>query len=602
MADLTPMMQQYMATKEQYKDCILFYRLGDFYEMFFDDALVASKELEITLTGKNCGQEERAPMCGIPYHAADSYLTKLVSKGYKVAICEQVEDPKLAKGIVKREVIRIVTPGTNLNMMSLEESKNNYLMCITYTEDKIGIAVVDAMTGDFYVTEVSDTKKLNDEIVKFSPSELICNDNFLVSGYSIDDLRERFGISVNKIDSWYFEEDSCQKLLCKHFKVNTLTALGVDDFAAGQIAAGAVLAYLYETQKNSLSNITHLNPYIASKYMLLDSATRRNLELTETLREKQKKGSLLWVLDKTKTAMGARLLRTYLEQPLIEQADIVLRQEAVGDLLAHPMSREEIREYLSPIYDLERLLGKISYKTANPRDLIAFRNSLQMLPPIKTVLAEFETPLLQKLQEQIDDLTDLYGLIDAAIVEEPPLSSKEGGIIKEGFSEDADTLRRAKTDGKKWLAELENTERERTGIKNLRIKYNKVFGYYLEVTNSFKDQVPDDYIRKQTLTNAERYTMPKLKEMEDTILNAEDKLYSLEYELFCQVRDALGDNMQRVQQTAKAIAGLDVFASLAYVAERNHYVKPKITTKGVIDIKEGRHPVVECMIWTAVKI
>ena len=404
MADLTPMMQQYMATKEQYKDCILFYRLGDFYEMFFDDALVASKELEITLTGKNCGQEERAPMCGIPYHAADSYLTKLVNKGYKVAICEQVEDPKLAKGIVKREVIRIVTPGTNLNMMSLEESRNNYLMCIAYTEDKIGIAVVDALTGDFYVTEVSDTKKLNDEIVKFSPSEIICNDNFLVSGYSIDDLRERLGISINKIDAWHFEEDSCQKLLCKHFKVNTLTALGVDDFMAGQIAAGAVLAYLYETQKNSLSNITHLNPYIASKYMLLDSATRRNLELTETLREKQKKGSLLWVLDKTKTAMGARLLRTYLEQPLIEQADIVLRQEAVGELLAHPMSREELREYLSPIYDLERLLGKISYKTANPRDLIAFRNSLQMLPPIKTVLAEFETPLLQKLQEQIDEL------------------------------------------------------------------------------------------------------------------------------------------------------------------------------------------------------
>ena len=593
---LTPMMQKYMETKEEYKDCILFYRLGDFYEMFFEDAKTCSQELDLTLTGKSCGLEERAPMCGVPFHSADIYIDKLVGKGYKVAICEQVEDPKLAKGIVKREVIRIVTPGTNLNMMSLEESRNNYLMCIAYTEDKIGIAVVDALTGDFYVTEVSDTKKLNDEIVKFSPSEIICNDNFLVSGYSIDDLRERLGISINKIDAWHFEEDSCQKLLCKHFKVNTLTALGVDDFMAGQIAAGAVLAYLYETQKNSLSNITHLNPYIASKYMLLDSATRRNLELTETLREKQKKGSLLWVLDKTKTAMGARLLRTYLEQPLIEQADIVLRQEAVGDLLAHPMSREELREYLSPIYDLERLLGKISYKTANPRDLIAFRNSLQMLPPIKTVLAEFETPLLQKLQEQIDDLTDLYGLIDAAIVEEPPLSSKEGGIIKEGFSEDADTLRRAKTDGKKWLAELENTERERTGIKNLRIKYNKVFGYYLEVTNSFKDQVPDDYIRKQTLTNAERYTMPKLKEMEDTILNAEDKLYSLEYELFCQVRDALGDNMQRVQQTAKAIAGLDVFASLAYVAERNHYVKPKITTKGVIDIKEGRHPVVECMI------
>ena len=596
MAELTPMMKQYLETKEQYKDCILFYRLGDFYEMFYEDALVASKELEITLTGKSCGQEERAPMCGVPYHAADNYLTRLVNKGYKVAICEQVEDPKATKGIVKREVVRIVTPGTNLNVQSLEESRNNYLMCIAYMEEKIGISVVDALTGDYYVTEVSDVKKLQDEIMKFSPSEIVCNDNFLVSGYMVDDLKERLGITIYKLDAWYFDETGCQQLLQKHFHVSTMTALGLDDFFAGQIAAGAVLQYLYETQKTALSNITKLVPYVASRYMLLDSSTRRNLELTETLREKMKRGSLLWVLDKTKTAMGARTLRQYIEQPLIEEEDILLRQDAIEELNEHMVSREELREYLNPIYDLERLLGKISYKTANPRDLIAFRNSLQMLPPIRTVLGEFKCTLLQNICNDVDGLEDLCGLIEDAIEEEPPISSKEGGIIKPGFSEDVDHFRQAKTDGKAWLARLENDERERTGIKNLKIKYNKVFGYYLEVTNSFKDMVPDDYIRKQTLTNAERYTMPKLKEMEDTILNAEDKLYGLEYDLFCEIRDAMSANMERIQKTAKAIAALDVFCSLAYVAERNNYVRPQLNTKGIIQIKDGRHPVVEKVI------
>ena len=596
MAELTPMMQQYMETKKQYQDCILFYRLGDFYEMFFEDAQIASKVLEITLTGKNCGLEERAPMCGVPYHAVDGYLNKLVSHGHKVAICEQVEDPKLAKGIVKREVVRIVTPGTNLNMQALEESRNNYLMCIAYMEDGIGISVIDAMTGDYYVTEVSDVKKLNDEIIKFSPSEIIYNDNFLVSGFNVDDLHDRLNITMYNLDNWYFDEAACKKLLCKHFQVHTMTALGLDDFPAGQIAAGAVLQYLYDTQKNGLVNITHINPYICSRYMLLDSSTRRNLELPETLREKMKRGSLLWVLDKTKTAMGARCLRTYIEQPLIDLDDIIMRQDAIEQLNKNMVSRDEIREYLSPIYDLERLLGKISYKTANPRDLIAFRNSLRMLPPIRTVLSEFDAPLLQNLYNDIDGLEDLCGLIESAIEEEPPISSKEGGIIKDGFSDDVDHFRQAKTEGKTWLLDLENTERERTGIKNLKIKYNKVFGYYLEVTNSFLTQVPDDYIRKQTLSNAERYTMPKLKEMEDTILNAEDKLYGLEYDLFCEIRDALCDNMQRIQKTAKAIANLDVFASLAYVAERNHYVRPKLNKKGIIDIKDGRHPVVEKMI------
>lgn len=596
MTELTPMMKQYMETKEQHKDCILFYRLGDFYEMFFDDAITASKELEITLTGKNCGLQERAPMCGIPHHAADTYLTKLVSKGYKVAICEQVEDPKFAKGIVKREVVRIVTPGTNLNMQALEETKNNYLMCVVYLTNKIGISVIDITTGDFYVTEVEDNKKLLDEINKFSPTELVCNDGLLVSGIDLDDLKNRLGITIYHLDAWYFDDDTCKKLLLEHFKVNTLTALGVDDFLAGQIAVGAVLQYLYETQKNSLAHITHINPYVASKYMLLDSSTRRNLELTETLREKQKRGSLLWILDKTKTAMGARMLRTFVEQPLIEKNDIEKRLDAIEELNTNMVSRDELREYLNPIYDLERLLGKISYKTANPRDLLAFRNSVQMLSPIKTVLKEFKKPLLQTIDSEIDDLTDLYDLINAAITEEAPIAIKEGGIIKDGFNEDIDHLKSAKTQGKEWLAELESQDRERTGIKNLKIKYNKVFGYYFEVTNSFIGLVPEDYVRKQTLSNAERYTTPRLKELEDTILNAEDKLYGLEYDLYCDIRDTIAMAVSRVQRTAKAIAQLDVFTSLAFVAERNNYTRPELNEKGIIEIKDGRHPVVEKMI------
>ncbi|MBP3459392.1 MAG: DNA mismatch repair protein MutS [Lachnospiraceae bacterium] len=595
MAELTPMMQQYMETKKQYPDCILFYRLGDFYEMFFDDAIAASKALEITLTGKSCGLEERAPMCGIPYHAVDGYLTKLVAKGYKVAICEQMEDPKLAKGIVKREVVRIVTPGTNLNMQSLEETRNNYLMCIVYL-DKIGISVIDVTTGDYYVTQVDDSKKMYDEIIKFSPAEIVCNDGFIVSGFDLEDLRSRLGITIYKLDPWYFDDETCQNRLKKHFGVQTLTSLGLDDFPAGIISAGAVLSYLYETQKNSLSHITHINPYITSKYMLLDSSTRRNLELVETLREKQKRGSLLWVLDKTKTAMGARTLRSYIEQPLIEMEDITNRLNAVEVLSAHGVSRDELREYLNPIYDLERLLGKISYKSANPRDLIAFSKSLSMLPPIRTVLQDFDCKLLKNIYDDIDPLEDICGLIEQAIDEEPPISVREGGIIKNGFHEDIDYFRNAKTEGKTWLAELEQTEKERTGIKNLKVGYNKVFGYYFEVTNSFKNLVPEEWIRKQTLTGGERYMTPKLKELEDTILNAEDKLCALEYDLFCEIRETIADNIARIQKTAKAIAALDVFASLSYVAERNGYVRPELNEKGIIKIKNGRHPVVEKMI------
>lgn len=596
MAGLTPMMQQYVETKKQYNDCILFYRLGDFYEMFFEDAIKASKELEITLTGKDCGLEERAPMCGIPYHAVDGYLSKLVSRGYKVAICEQVEDPKAAKGLVKREVVRIVTPGTNLNMQSLEESKNNYLMCIACFTNKIGISIADVTTGDFYMTEVEGVSKLLDEIYKYMPTEIICNDAFLMSGFDIDDLKNRLGIAVYSLEAWYFDDNACRKVLLEHFHVNTLAGLGLEDFPSGLISAGATMQYLLETQKTKLEHITHITPYLASRFMLLDSSTRRNLELTETLREKQKRGSLLWVLDKTKTAMGARRLRADIEQPLINIDDINDRLDTIEQLCKSTVSRDEIREYLNPIYDMERLLGKVSYKSANPRDLIAFANSMEMLPHIKTVLKEFDAKLLKEIDEEIDGLEDLYHLIRDAIADEPPIMIREGGIIKNGFDADIDMLRNAKTEGKTWLAQLEEEDRQRTGIKNLKVKYNKVFGYYFEVTNSFKNMVPDDYVRKQTLVNAERYTTPRLKELEDTILNAEDKLNTLEYDLFCKIRDDIASQLERIQRTAKAIARLDVFASLSVVAEQNHYVRPTLNEKGIIDIKDGRHPVVEKMI------
>ncbi|MDF2473188.1 MAG: mismatch repair protein MutS [Anaerocolumna sp.] len=596
MAELTPMMQQYMEIKNQYQDCILFYRLGDFYEMFFEDALTCSKELEITLTGKNCGLDERAPMCGIPYHSVDGYLSKLISKGYRVAICEQVEDPKAAKGIVRREVIRIVTPGTNLNTGSLEEDKNNYLMGIVHTVNAYGISIVDITTGDFYVTEVDSDRKLLDEINKFYPSEIICNSTFLVSGANIEDLKNRLQISVSDLEPWYFDEELCVNAIKEHFKVSALAGLGLKDYTIGMIAAGAVLLYLIETQKNTLTHLTKITPYITNKYMLLDSSTRRNLELVETLREKQKRGSLLWVLDKTKTAMGARLLRSYVEQPLIDKKDINERLDAITELNSNVITREEIREYLNPIYDLERLMSKISYKSAGPRDLIAFLSSLAMLPPIRYLLQSVSSDILTQILEEMDTLEDLQTLISHSIMEEPPIGLKEGGIIKDGYNDEVDRLRSAKTDGKQWLAELETKEKENTGIKNLKIKFNRVFGYYLEVTNSYQNLVPDNWIRKQTLANAERYTTPELKELEDVILGAEDKLFSLEYNIFCEIRDQIAAEVSRIQQTAKAIAKLDVFASLALVAERNNYKRPNINEDGMIDIKDGRHPVVEQMI------
>ena len=594
--ELTPMMKQYMQTKEEYKDCILFYRLGDFYEMFFDDALTASKELEITLTGKNCGLEERAPMCGIPYHAVDSYLNRLVSKGYKVAICEQVEDPKTAKGIVKREVIRVVTPGTNLDTQGLDETKNNYIMCIVYMADRYGLSVADVTTGEYLVTELDSQTKLMDELYKFMPSEIVCNEAFYMSGLDLDDLKNRLHMAIYSLEAWYFDDALCRETLQEHFKVASLEGIGLSDYECGMIASGALLKYLEETQKNSLSHMSRLTRYATGNYMVLDSATRRNLELVETLREKQKRGSLLWVLDKTKTAMGARTLRKYVEQPLIDKKSIVKMLDGVAELKDNAICREEIREYLNPVYDLERLVGKITYQSANPRDLIAFQSSLSMLPSVKCILKDMESDLLKEIYEELDPLEELCDLVGRAIQEEPPLAMKEGGIIKDGYNEEVDRLRKAKSEGKNWLADLETKEREKTGIKNLRIRYNKVFGYYLEVTNSFKDLVPDYYTRKQTLANAERYIIPELKELEDTILGAEDKLCALEYELYCEVRNTIAAELTRIQRTAKAVAKLDVIASLALVAERNNYVRPKINEKGVIDIRDGRHPVVEKMI------
>lgn len=596
LANVTPMMQSYLETKEQYKDCILFYRLGDFYEMFFEDAVTASRELELTLTGKSCGISGRAAMCGVPYHALEGYLTKLVEKGYRVAICEQVEDPKMSKGLVKREVIRIVTPGTNIDSQSQDATRNNYLMGIVAQNGVFGISTVDVSTGDYYVTEVGSARGILDEIYKFSPSEIICSPAFFSCGIPIEELRERYHIAISELEEWYYNTELCKKALMEHFHTGTLAGLGLSDYTAGCAAAGAVLQYLLETQKNSLEQLNHITPYATNRYMVLDTSTRRNLELVETLREKTKRGSLLWVLDKTKTAMGARLMRNFIEQPLIDPEEICARYDAVEELNAQLITRDELREYLNAVYDLERLMGKVSYRSANPRDLLAFAASLSMLPPIKCLLEDAASAELCAIFSDLDPLGDLCELIGSAIEPEAPISLTDGGIIRAGYSEEVDMLKSAKTEGKNWIAEIEQREREKTGIKNLRIKYNKVFGYYLEVTNSFKELVPADWTRKATTTGAERYITAELKELEDKILNAEEKLTALEYELFSQIREKIAGEVERIQRTAKAVAKLDVYASLAFVAERGHFVRPRINTSGIIEIKEGRHPVVERML------
>jgi len=595
---VSPMMREYIETKNQYPDCLLFYRIGDFYEMFFEDAETVSKELELTLTGKSCGLSERAPMCGVPFHAVDVYIAKLVEKGYRVAVCEQIEDPRFAKGLVKRAITKIVTPGTMTSLETLDENRNNYLFCVCYDEKVTGIAVCDVSTGDFYETQVSGRQKILDEIMKYAPSEIICNEAFLSSGVDLDDLRTRLGIALNSLDVHYFSEATCVKLLLSHFKVSSLVALGIDDMRFGNLAAGALLQYLYETQKNDLSNITKIDAYVSGRYMLLDTATRRNLELTGTLRENRVKGSLLWVLDRTKTAMGARLLRQYLEQPLIDAKEIARRQDALQTLLDNSVDRDEIREYLQPIYDMERLMTKISFGSANPRDVVSFRESLKMISPIRKVLAPYAggDSELSDIEKDLGNFDDLVDLLTRAIDDDPPMAMKEGGIIKAGYNEDVDRYRKAKTDGRQWLADLEEKTRQETGIKNLKIKFNNVFGYFFEVTNSFKDLVPKEFERKQTLVGSERYTTPALKDLENTILGAQDKLNDLEYELFVEVKKKIAERIEDIQTAAKAVARLDVLCSLSLVSERNRYVRPTLNDKGLIKIRGGRHPVVEAMM------
>lgn len=593
---LSPMMVKYKETKEEYKDCILFYRLGDFYEMFFDDAILASKELELTLTGKDCGLEERAPMCGVPYHSAEIYINRLVQKGFKVAIAEQVEDPKLAKGLVKREVIKVVTPGTILNSMALAEDKNNYILCISYISSAFGISIADISTGDFYLSSLSSLKQVYDEINKYNPSEIVYNPAFEMSGVDLASLKEKYSLSLSSLDVAYFDEKRSEDLIKKHLKLASLAGLGILEYPQGLISAGALLQYLYDTQKYSLSQISEIRAYSNNDYMLIDSSSRRNLELTETMREKKKQGSLLGILDHTKTAMGARLLRSHIEKPLINKEEIIKRQDALEELLKRYIDRQEFIEYLNGIYDIERLLGKITAGSANTKDLLAFANSIEFLPATKSLLATFNEDLLFELYENLDTLEDVYKLIKESINEDSPLSLKEGNIIKSSYNAEVDKLRLANTDGKKWLGELEEKERENTGIKNLKIKYNKVFGYYFEVTNSFLSMVPSYFVRKQTLSNAERFTTDELKNLENIILGAQDKLNVLEYEIFVEIRESVAKEVLRIKKTAKIIASLDVLLSLASVAEENNYIRPQINTKGNLSIKDGRHPVVEKML------
>lgn len=589
---LSPMMTYYLETKKAYPDCLLFYRLGDFYEMFFEDARLASKELELTLTGKECGLEERAPMCGVPFHAADSYINRLVKRGYKVAVAEQMEDPKLAKGLVKREVIRVVTPGTVTAAGALEEEKNNYLAAVSEDNGRYGLAFADISTGSFFVTEADSRKELGDILAEFHPAELLKRKNLSLEGC----LRHEEELAISELPDSAFLRDNAVSLLTEHFRAATTEALGLSDYPLGTLAAGAALRYLYDTQKNRCELITELKAYRGNTYLFIDAASRRNLELTETLRDKNKHGSLLWVLDRTKTAMGARFLRNLLEKPLLGIPEIEARQDAIQEFLSRYIDREELREYLAPIYDMERLMGRITLGSANARDMLAFGSSIAALPPIKDLLQSFSAPLLRGFSQSLDDLRDLSALLARAIADDPPLTLREGHIIKDGYHEDVDRYRRASTEGKQWLAELEERERNKTGIKNLRIKYNKVFGYYFEVTKSALSQVPDYFQRRQTLANAERYTTEELGKLEESILGAEEKLLTLEFDLFQEVRQKLSAEVARIQTSAGIIAYLDALLSLADVAERYQYVRPKLTADGPLRIVGGRHPVVERMM------
>ena len=594
----SPMMQNYLKTKEDYKDCILFYRLGDFYEMFFDDAITASRELELTLTGKDCGQEERAPMCGIPYHAAETYVARLISKGYKVAICEQLEDPKTAKGIVKRDVIRVVTPGTVIESNLLEEKKNNYIMAIYKNGIYFGMSVCDLSTGDFRMTQIRDTNNfamLMDEISRYSPSEIVVNELMFNSTEEIIKIKERFETYISKSNGFSQNVNEIKER-SRIVNEDDKEIEKLDDYILAITAANGLIAYLVDTQKNNLEYLNKILLYNTSKYMSLDINARRNLEITEKLRDKSKKGTLLWVLDKTSTSMGGRLLRRWLNDPLVDECHINRRLESVKELKEDIILRGDIVDSLKKVYDIERLASKISYGSANGRDLISLKNSTAQLPGIKTILSKAKSQMLKDLYGELDELQDIYAIIDKAIVDEPPISVKEGGLIKLGYDEEIDRLKTATTDGKNWVLKLEAEEREKTGIKGLKVGFNKVFGYFIEVTKSNLSQVPDRYIRKQTLANCERYITEDLKRLENEILGAEEKVINLEYNAFVEIRDEIEKNVQRVQKSANIISILDVLASFATVADDMNYVIPTVDNSGIIDIKDGRHPVIEKII------
>ena len=599
MAEYSPMMQHYLETKEQYKDCILFYRLGDFYEMFFDDAITASRELELTLTGKDCGQEERAPMCGIPFHAAEIYISRLIGKGYKVAICEQLEDPKQAKGIVKRDVIRVVTPGTVIESNMLDEKKNNYIMSIYKNGLYFGMAVCDISTGDFFATQIKETNNFSillDEISRYTPAEIVVNNMMFASSEEISKIKERFECYISKLQDANYEENYENITLNHSIYSEGKVVENIEDKKLAIIAANGLLAYFNDTQKIKLEHINKIHIYNTTKYMALDINTRRNLELTEKMRDKSKKGTLLWVLDKTSTSMGGRQLRRWISDPLIDINEINERLDAVKELKDNMMLKGDIVDSLKRVYDIERLIGKISYGNANGRDLISLKNSIGQLPNLKQILSRTESKMLKGLYSELDELKDIYELIDKSIVEEPPISVKEGGLIKIGYNSDIDEYKEATTNGKKWIVELEASEKEKTGIKNLKVGYNKVFGYFIEVTKSNLDQVPETYIRKQTLTNAERYITQELKELEEKTLGAQEKLIDLEYKVFQEIRAKIASQIQRIQKAATVVSTLDVLASFATVATDLNYCMPIVDNSGEINIKDGRHPVIEKML------
>lgn len=598
-AEYSPMMQRYLETKEKYKDCILFYRLGDFYEMFFDDAIIASRELEITLTGKDCGQEERAPMAGVPHHAAETYAARLIEKGYKVAICEQLEDPKTAKGIVKRGVIRVLTPGTIVESNLLEEKKNNYIMSIYKSGLYFGLSVCDISTGEFYSSEIKEENNfelLLDEIARFTPSEIIANSNFFECEEQLNKIKERFQIYMSKFNDKFFTDEIGNLQLDYNIIENKKEVENLKEKSLIVRTINALLEYLNETQMTSLEHINTITIYNISKYMSLDINARRNLEITEKMRDKSKKGTLLWVLDKTSTSMGGRLLRRWLNDPLIDVKEIQERLEAVKELKDNMILRGDVTENLKKVYDIERLSGKMAYGNANARDMITLKNSLEKLPAVKQVLSQCNSKKLKELYYNIDELQDIYELIEKSIVDDPPMGIKDGGIIKLGYDEEIDKLKTATTQGKNWIIKLEAEEKEKTGIKTLKIGYNKVFGYYIEVSKSFIPQVPERFIRKQTLTNGERYITEELKNLENQILGAEEKVINLEYNEFVKIREEIAKNIKRLQKTANVVSTLDVLSSFAQVAEDLNYCMPEINNDGIIDIKEGRHPVIEKMI------